>query len=153
MQKEAHHHVLIPAACMYCDLVSSHASAMLRIYWICEPNMWFKISHLFWICHKCNAVQSHEVPTPWLWRSSTQQLGSAEGQELMLCQGGVDWMYESWSCGCEKCLYREKNSVLTCGGGRKWKSTKQRKGKRAKHHFVRPKLDRHCCMMCSIKQH
>lgn len=130
--------ILISAIYMYCDSVSSHASAVLRIYWICEPNTWFRISHMFCICHKSNTVQAHEMPTPRLWRSSTQQSGSTERQELMLCQGGVNWMYESWSCACEKCLYREKNSVLTCGGGRKWQSAKPRKGKLAKHHLVRP---------------
>lgn len=123
---------------MYCDLVSPQASAVLRIYWICEPNMWFKISLLFCICHNSNIVQAHEVPTPQLWKSSTQPSGSTEGQELMLCQGGVNCMYGSWSCGYEKCLYREKNGVLTHGGGRRWKSTRQRKGKWAKHYLVRP---------------
>lgn len=39
--------IFISAVYMYCDLVPSHTTAELRIYWICEPNMWFKISFFF----------------------------------------------------------------------------------------------------------
>lgn len=39
--------IFLSAVYMYCDLVSSHTSAELRIYWIYEPNMWFKISLFF----------------------------------------------------------------------------------------------------------
>lgn len=67
---------------------------------------------LFCMYHNNNIVQTREVSTSQLEKSSTWPLGAMEEQGSTWCQVSASWRYESWSSGCEECSCRKNNDVL-----------------------------------------